>query len=178
VSGRPGPVFLEIPPDVLNVTARADEVVWPARGGRLYRSGPDPSQLQSAADLINKAQKPVIIGGSGVGSSGCTEQLATFIDTTGSPFVLLSTGRGCVADDHPLSLWDGGLLGIMTALSLADLVIALGVRFNWQLMFGQLFPHRPGRPLQLAAHVRTALSPGQAAQGGHRCDRNRPQPDG
>jgi acetolactate synthase-1/2/3 large subunit len=56
------------------------------------------------------------------------------------PFVLLNTGRGTVSDLHPLSLWDGGLMGILTALSQADLVVALGVRFNWLLMYGQVFP--------------------------------------
>jgi acetolactate synthase-1/2/3 large subunit len=54
--------------------------------------------------------------------------LKKFVDVTGIPFALISTGRGTLPDDHPLSLWDGGLMGILTAFSQADLVIALGIR--------------------------------------------------
>ncbi|MCP4667549.1 MAG: thiamine pyrophosphate-binding protein [Deltaproteobacteria bacterium] len=140
VSGRPGPVFLELPPDILNVEVEADGLVWPQKGGLVRRSQPDPALFGPAADLINKAEKPLILGGSGVALSGCDEELREFIEITGIPFVLINTGRGAVPDEHPLSLWDGGLMAILTALGQADLVVALGVRFNWLLMFGQIFP--------------------------------------
>jgi len=140
VSGRPGPVFLELPPDILNVTVEADQIAWPKKGSIVPKPGPDPKLIQPAADLINQAEKPLIIGGSGVGLSACTHELKQFVDVTGSPFALISTGRGTLPDDHPLSLWDGGLMGILTAFSQADLVVALGVRFNWLLMYGQVFP--------------------------------------
>ena len=140
VSGRPGPVFLELPPDVLNVDVDLDTLVLPKAGNHVYRSAPDPALVREAADLINRAERPVLLGGSGVGASDCDRALQSFIDTTGMPFVLVNTGRGAVSDLNPLSLWDGGLMGIITALSQADLVLALGVRFNWLLMFGQIFP--------------------------------------
>ncbi len=140
VSGRPGPVFLELPPDILNVEVEADALAWPQKGGLVRKSQPDPELFGPAADLINKAEKPLILGGSGVAFSGCDEELREFIEITGIPFVLINTGRGAVPDEHPLSLWDGGLMAILTALGQADLVLALGVRFNWLLMFGQIFP--------------------------------------
>ncbi|MBW1925417.1 MAG: thiamine pyrophosphate-binding protein [Deltaproteobacteria bacterium] len=140
VSGRPGPVFLELPPDVLNVGVEKDAIQMPGKGGLVYKSRPEPSLLEAAADLINKAQKPFIIGGSGVGTSVCEEEIRRFIDTTGIPFALINSGRGTVPDEHPLSLWDGGLMAVLTALGQADLVVALGIRFNWILMFGQIFP--------------------------------------
>ncbi len=140
VSGRPGPVFLELPPDILNVTVKEEEMVWPKKGSLVPRPGPDPALIEPAADLINSAARPFIIAGSGVDLSKCDDALKKFIDTTGIPFALLNTGRGALPDEHPLSLWDGGLVGILTAFSQADLVIALGVRFNWVLMFGQAFP--------------------------------------
>jgi acetolactate synthase-1/2/3 large subunit len=140
VSGRPGPVFLELPPDILNVAIEENQLVWPKKGSVAPKAGPDPGLIQPAADLINQAEKPFIIAGSGVGLSGCDEELKKFVDTGGIPFALISTGRGTLPDDHPLSLWDGGLMGILTALSQADLVIALGIRFNWLLMHGQAFP--------------------------------------
>ena len=140
VSGRPGPVFLELPPDVLNVTASENDLQWPGPGSDASRPGPDPALIQPAADLINRAEKPFLIAGSGVNLSGCEEPLRRFLETAGIPFALINTGRGTLADEHPFSIWDGGLMGILTAFSQADLVIALGVRFNWLLMFGQIFP--------------------------------------
>lgn len=140
VSGRPGPVFLEIPPDVLNIKVDEAAIAMPKKGGIVYRSAPDAAALAEAAALINKAEKPVILGGTGVGACRGDDEIRQFIETTGCPFVLLSTGRGVVPDDHPMSLWDGGLMAILTALSQADLVVALGVRFNWLLMFGKIFP--------------------------------------
>jgi acetolactate synthase-1/2/3 large subunit len=140
VAGRPGPVFLELPPDILNVTADENELVWPARGGLCPKPGPDPSLIQPAADLIDAAERPFIIAGSGVGASGCDRELEAFIEKSGIPFALINTARGMLPDDHPSSLWDGGLMGILTAFSQADLVVALGVRFNWLLMFGQVCP--------------------------------------
>jgi len=140
VSGRPGPVFLELPPDILNVTVKEEQLVWPKRGSAAPKPGPDPARIQPAADLINQAKKPFIIGGSGVDLSGCDAELKRFVERTGIPFALISTGRGTLPDEHPLSIWDGGLMGILTAFSQADVVIALGIRFNWLLMYGQAFP--------------------------------------
>ena len=140
VSGRPGPVFLELPPDILNVTVKEEQLVWPKRGSAVPKPGSDPARIQPAADLIDQAQKPFIIGGSGVDLSGCAAELKRFVDCTGIPFALIGTGRGTLPDDHPLSIWDGGLMGILTAFSQADVVIALGIRFNWLWMYGQAFP--------------------------------------
>jgi acetolactate synthase-1/2/3 large subunit len=140
VSGRPGPVFLELPPDILNVKVSEEEIIWPGKGSVVAKSGPDPSRIQPAANLINQAQKPFIIAGSGVDSSGCEVELQKFIEATGIPFALINTARGALPDDHSLSICDGGFMGLLTAFGQADLIIALGVRFNWLLMFGQIFP--------------------------------------
>lgn len=140
VSGRPGPVFLEFPPDVLNIKAREEEVPIPPSGLKMYRSAADPELVTEAAALINNAQKPLIIGGSGIGFSPCEEVLTEFVNKTGIPFLLLDNGRGAIPDEHHLSLWDGGNIAMLTGLSMADLVIVLGIRYNWLLLFGQTFP--------------------------------------
>ncbi|GAF82498.1 unnamed protein product, partial [marine sediment metagenome] len=140
VSGRPGPVFLELPPDVLNIKVSEEEVPLPNRGNRIYKSMPDPASIEEAASLINSSEKPLLVGGSGVGFSDCDKELLDFVDKTGIPFILLNNGRGAIPDGHPLSLWDGGQMGLLTALSQADLVIVLGLRFNWLVGFGQGFP--------------------------------------
>ena len=140
VSGRPGPVFLELPPDVLNVKVSEEEVPLPNRGNRIYKSMPDPAAIEEAASLINSSEKPLLVGGSGVGFSDCDKELLDFVDKTGIPFILLNNGRGAIPDGHPLSLWDGGQMALLVALSQADLVIVLGLRFNWLVGFGQGFP--------------------------------------
>lgn len=140
VSGRPGPVFLEFPPDVLNIRVDEAQVPPAAKGGHVHRSAADAGAVRGAAALINCAKTPLVIGGSGVGFSLCEAELKAFIEKTGMPFLLLNNGRGALPDDHPLSLWDGGQVALLTALSMADLVVVLGIRFNWLLMFGQTFP--------------------------------------
>jgi acetolactate synthase-1/2/3 large subunit len=140
VAGRPGPVFLEFPPDILNIRVDEAQIPLPAKGGRIYRSAADAEAVKRAAELINRAEKPLIVGGSGVGFSPCEAELAAFVSKTGIPFLLLNNGRGALPDNHPLSLWDGGQVALLTAMSLADLVVVLGIRYNWLLMFGQTFP--------------------------------------
>ena len=140
VSGRPGPVFLELPPDILNISVDEQEIVYPKKGSTVYKAVADIDSIEEAAELINTAERPLIIGGNGIGFSNCDKQLSDFVNKTGIPTILLNSGRGAIPDDDPLSLWDGGQAAIMTAASQADIIIALGIRFNWLLMFGQLFP--------------------------------------
>ena len=139
-TGRKGPVFLELPPDILNVKVSEDKVVWPAKGLAAYSCQPDTEAVEMAAELIDRAERPIIIGGGGMGASDCGDEFRQLVEKTGIPFFLINTARGMLPDDHPLSLWDGGMMAMLTAASQADLVIALGVRFNWLLMYGQVFP--------------------------------------
>jgi len=140
VSGRPGPVFLELPPDILNIKVSEEEVPLPRKGSTVYKSAPDSAAVGEAASLINSSEKPLIIGGSGIGFSDCDKELLDFVNKTGIPFMLLNNGRGAIPDEHPLSLWNGGQLAMLAALPQTDLVISLGLRFNWLLMHGQGFP--------------------------------------
>ena len=158
VEGRPGPVFLEIPPDILNVKVPEEVASAPVRGRKKFTVRTDDESLKQAADLINNAKKPFFIGGSGVGFSSCDEYLQAFIEKTGIPFLLINNGRGVLPDNHALSLMDGGFTGMMLGLSQADVIMATGIRFNWVLQFGALFPN--------AKVVRIDIDP-------HEIDRNR-----
>jgi len=140
VSGRPGPVFLELPPDILGISVDEGEVAYPAKGSVVHKTSADADLVRKAAGLINRAERPLMIGGSGIGFSHCDKELRGFVDRTGIPFILLNNGRGAIPDDHPLSLWDGGQVSLLTAAPEADLIIALGIRFNWLLMYGETFP--------------------------------------
>jgi len=139
VTGRPGPVFLEMPTDVLRAVIDENDILPVRKGSQKYLPMPDPSSLEAAAELINAADKPVIIGGNGC--LGCEEELLEFVDKTGIPFVLMNKGRGVVSDEHPQSIWDGAQMGIYSTITSADLVIGLGVRFDWAVMSGKAFPN-------------------------------------
>jgi len=158
VEGRPGPVFLELPPDILNSKIPEQAAPMPGRVGRKYTVHPDDEALKQAAGLINNAKKPFFIGGGGLAFSRCDGCLEAFIDQTSMPFLLLNNGRGVLPDNHPLCMMDAGFTGMMLGLSQADVVIAAGIRFNWQLQFGQI--------LQNAKIVRIDIDP-------HEIDRNR-----
>lgn len=138
--GRPGPVFLELPPDILNVTIPAESAPVPVKVKRSYAVVPADEELAAAAAIINSAKKPLFLGGTGVGFSACSDCLGSFVEKTGIPFMLLNYGRGELPDTHPLSLWDCGNVGLMMTISQADVIVAAGLRFNWLLMSGDIFP--------------------------------------
>ena len=151
VSGRPGPVFLEIPPDVLYSSMEEGEVQYPIRGSEGYPVVPDEAAVKKAVDLIENAERPVILGGNGVAASNCGEELRAFVEKTGIPTMLMNNGRGAIPDEHPLSLWDGGLMGVLATLSMADVVLSIGIRYNWVLGYGQ--------PLANAKVIRVDIDP-------------------
>lgn len=157
--GRPGPVFLELPPDILFAETEEKRVEMPNRRRHNTYTLPGSSDLEEAARMINSAQKPFFLGGTGVGMSECGAVLEEFVEKTGVPFALINYGRGVLPDNHPLSLAEGGFTGIMAGLPVADVIIAAGIRFNWVLQSGQLFPN--------AKVIRIDIDPTEV-------DRNRP----
>ncbi|MFZ2630203.1 MAG: thiamine pyrophosphate-binding protein [Desulfosalsimonadaceae bacterium] len=156
--GRPGPVFLELPPDILFVSTDEKAVTMPVRKIHKTTIQPDPSELDAAARIINSAKQPLFIGGSGVRMSGNGDAMKQFIEKTGFPFALLNNGRGALPDNHPLCINDGGFTGIMTGAPQADVIVAAGIRFNWVMQATKLFPD--------AKVVRIDIEP-------HELDRNR-----
>ena len=157
--GRPGPVFLELPPDILNVSVEEKEVPMPSPSTRGFKyCAPEPA-LKAAAEIINGARQPLFLGGSGVGFSRPGIILERFIEKTGLPFILMNYGRGELPDEHPQSIWDCGNLGLTVALQQADVLLVAGLRFNWLLQSGELIP--PGTKI-----VRIDIDP-------HELDRNR-----
>jgi acetolactate synthase I/II/III large subunit len=137
VSGRPGPVFLEFATEALYQAADESAIHYPAGPSARYRVLPEEASLRQAVDLINGAEKPLFIGGSGIASSGCADEVGELVEKAGMPAIIFDNGRGAIPDEHPLSLWDGGLMGVLAATSMADVVLAVGVRFNWVLNFGE-----------------------------------------
>jgi len=133
-SGRPGPVLIDITKDAQQSTAEFD---WEAAAPRLPGYRPDlralPSEYQRAVELINTAQRPVILAGHGVLISGAMRQLAEFAEKTSTPVALTLLGLGGLPASHALNLGMMGMHGeawVNNAIQEADLLLAFGMRFD------------------------------------------------
>ena len=131
-SGRPGPVFLEIPVDILDGQAGKDEVIFPSSYRTESRPGGNPGDIEKAAELIRNAERPVLVAGGGVWWSDAGEEFKAFVEATNMPFYTRSHARGTVPDDHPLA---GGFFP--AGLTQADVCILLGTRLDWTIAYGR-----------------------------------------
>jgi len=132
-TGRPGPVLIDIPKDVFVEEAEfryRDKV--DLRGYKPTLRG-HPSQIKKAAKVISEANRPLIIAGRGVLISGASTELRELAEKAQIPVVNTLLGLGCFPRSHLLSLGMLGMHGLAhvnLALDAADLVIAIGMRFD------------------------------------------------
>ncbi|MBZ9922058.1 thiamine pyrophosphate-binding protein [Mesorhizobium sp. BR1-1-7] len=129
MAGKPGPVYIDLPGDVLYAEVDEAEVVWPKTPASAARSRPaaDAATLSKVADALAKAKRPVIVTGSGILWSQASEQLGAFVDATGIPFYTTPQGRGVIPEDHPYFYAHAR----STAFKEADLVLIVGTRLNY-----------------------------------------------
>jgi acetolactate synthase-1/2/3 large subunit len=134
VSGRPGPVLVDITKDAQQGTAIFD---FAAAKPRPYRPHPmlrvSESDLTQAAELIRNAKRPVILAGHGVSESGAMEHVRTLAERAQIPVGLTLLGLGAFPASHPLNLGMMGMHGeswLNNAIQEADLLIACGMRFD------------------------------------------------
>jgi len=132
-TGRPGPVLIDLPRDVQIEQA---EFHYPAKVD-LPSYKPTlrghPAQIKKAAELINEAQRPVIIAGRGVLISGGYSELKQLAETAQIPVITTLLGISCFPESHALSYGMLGMHGMAyanMAVDAADLVIAIGMRFD------------------------------------------------
>jgi acetolactate synthase-1/2/3 large subunit len=132
-TGRPGPVLVDLPKDVANTPM---DWYWPEKvdlpGYKPNVKG-HPKQIKDAARVIQEAQRPVIYAGGGILKAGASKALRELAEVTGIPVVTTLMGRGGIPDEHPLCLGMPGMHGnytAVTSMQRADLLIALGARFD------------------------------------------------
>lgn len=130
-SGRPGPVFLELPIDVL--FARVDEPTAPLPERIRPDAVPAPAEaaVRRAIDLLHGAERPAILIGGGAWFSGAEAALVTFAERSGIPVFSNGKAHGMVGADHPLC--GGGFVTLAVAGASgapADVVLVLGARFG------------------------------------------------
>jgi acetolactate synthase-1/2/3 large subunit len=145
-SGRPGPVLVDITKD-----AQQQRAPWAPPAGEPRRRGYRPhhraaaAELERAAAMIDAADRPVILAGHGVVEAGASELLTRFVDLAGIPVGSTLLGLGGFPATHPLSLGMMGMHGeawVNTAIQEADLLIALGMRFDDRVT-GRLATYAP-----------------------------------
>jgi acetolactate synthase-1/2/3 large subunit len=133
LSGRPGPVFVEIPVDLLLDTI--EDRLAPIPTGYVHRTPPaaDPAAVDRVAALLAGAQRPVVMAGAGVYWDDAAAALARFADAAGAPVFMNGAGRGCLAADHPLAFAQARGF----ALGQADVVLVLGAPLDFRLGYGR-----------------------------------------
>ena len=140
MSGKPGPVYLDFPGDILYQKIDEDQVDWSFAGRPLLDARPlgNPAQVAKLVDALAKAKQPILVSGSGVIWSQAWPEMHALVDKIGIPFYTTPQGRGVVPDDHPCSY----MTMRSSAFRDADLIVVLGTRMNY--IIGHAAPPRFG----------------------------------
>lgn len=131
LSGRPGPVIIDVPKDVQTALIRFS--AWPEPGCRLEQNRPDGDLLARAAEMINRAKRPLLCFGGGIIHGGASKEARELVQKSSLPATMTLMGLGTLPANHPLAL---GMLGMHAArstnmaLQQCDLFVAAGARFD------------------------------------------------
>jgi acetolactate synthase-1/2/3 large subunit len=131
-AGRPGPVFLELPWDILSNGAEESLADAQTRYRTEARSPGDPAMVAAAQALLARAERPVLLAGSSIWWDGAWEALRALAESTGVPVYLNGMGRGCLPSDHPSFLQ----LSRKEALGRADVVLVVGTPLDFRVGYG------------------------------------------
>ncbi len=160
-TGRPGPVLVDIPKDVLQ---EQTSFSWPPElrlPGYRPTTRPHGKQVREAARLLTTARRPVLYVGGGVIKAGASAELLELAELTGIPVVTTLMARGAFPDSHPQHLGMPGMHGTVPAvgaLQRSDLIVALGARFDDRVT-GKLDTFAPG-----AAVVHADIDPAEISK--------------
>jgi tartronate-semialdehyde synthase len=130
-SGRPGPVLIDLPIDVQQAEIEFDPGTYQPL--EAFKPRATRAQIERALDMLQAAQRPLIVAGGGVINADAAELLVEFAELTGVPVVPTLMGWGTIADDHPLN---AGMVGLQTSrrygnatMLAADFVLGIGNRW-------------------------------------------------
>ncbi|WAC71022.1 thiamine pyrophosphate-binding protein [Roseateles sp. SL47] len=142
---RMGPAMVDFPIETLLARVAPEDCSVPATP--VSAAHPDPADVRRVARWLAEAQSPVLVAGSGAYMAGCGEALAALADAARLPVFMNGMGRGLLPARHPMVRFRGRA----QALAQADLVICLGVDFDFRLGFGQGIAAHGGRVVQVDA---------------------------
>src|SRR6188472_1255264 len=130
-SGRPGPVLIDLPLDVQLAEIEFDDGTYEPLP--VYKPAATRKQIEKALDMLNAAERPLIVAGGGIINADASELLVEFAELTGVPVVPTLMGWGAIPDDHPLM---AGMVGLQTAhrygnatMLESDFVLGIGNRW-------------------------------------------------
>lgn len=137
-SGRPGPVLVDIPKNVLQGKTTYDPAQYVTSDEyleSLSANSPRPTEqlLEQAAELIAQAQRPIIMAGHGIILSNACTELKTFAEKVNIPVIQTLLGLSALSDMHPLNIGMPGMHGpahVNRAIGVSDLIIGVGLRFD------------------------------------------------
>ena len=130
-AGRPGPVFIEMPSDLLREEAEDPNAWNPPQARR--RSAASSADVDAAAELLQQARRPLIVAGSGVFWSSAWNELSQLAENLEAPVITSHAARGVIPFDHENHVPGARSKG----LSSADVILVVGSRFNFTLAYGQ-----------------------------------------
>jgi acetolactate synthase-1/2/3 large subunit len=159
MAGKPGPVYLDLPGDVLHQQLEAAEVnsFVTRYADDLPRAAATEESLRQLVSLLRQARRPIVVAGSGAVWSQAGDELHCLVGATGIPFFTTPPARGIIAEDDANS-FPGAR---SAAFAEADVVLVVGSRLNYVLGFG-----RPPRFSASAKFARIDIDPGEIACGG------------
>ena len=157
-AAQPGPVYLDMPGDVLYRDVDPSDVRWVEPDIARQRPLGDPQLVDRAIALLEKAERPVLIAGSGILWSAAAGELQAWVERSRMPFWTTPQGRGVIPEDHPLCF----LNARATAFGAADLVFVIGTRLNYVIDFG-----RPPRIAAEARMIQIDLDPAELGRTRH-----------
>lgn len=136
MTGVPGPVFLEMPLDVLMGMEKTEDLPNPQNYRTAHVAGGDPAGIQAAADALSKAQRPVAIVGTQWWWSPYKDSIASFLAAYDLPVFLNGGARGAIRPDDPRFF----RLCRSRALKEADVIVVFGTPWDFRLSYGQDIP--------------------------------------
>ena len=151
-SGKPGPVYLDLPGDVLYADVDETKVRWPSKRAETQKPAADDATVAKAVGMLGKAERPIILSGSGVLWSAASDKLKAFVEATGIPFYTTPQGRGVIPEDHDHFF----ALSRSAAFREADLVVVAGTRLNYVFSYGE-----PPRFSDTARFIRIDIDPAE-----------------
>lgn len=163
MSGKTGPVYLDLPGDVLYAEVDEKKVEWPEPWDPAKRTRPAASseEVKAIVGLLRQAKQPVIISGSGIIWSDAAADLRAFVEASGIPFYTTPQGRGVIPEDHEYCY----LTARSTAFRDADLILVLGTRMNY--IIGHAAPPRFNAAARI---VRVDIDPEEIATSPRKLD--------
>lgn len=132
-TGRPGPVLIDLPKDVMGELGNAEYPKEVNIRGYKPNTHVHVGQLKRAIKMLSKAKKPLFLAGGGVNIAHANEEFTKLVDMTNVPVVTTVMGRGAIPTTHPLYIGNLGMHGAYVcnmAVNECDLLFSIGTRFN------------------------------------------------